>query len=196
MPGLFFGFAPTASNAGRAAGVKAGVGLGMTRGGTSGVGMMIGVVSITGLGLKLATCIVGLAQGSLFLTALLTMIAALVLGTGLPTSATYIITSIMAAPALTQLGVPVLAAHMFVFYFGILADLTPPVALACFAAAPIARESGLRISFEAVKVAAAGFVIPFMAVYTPALMLQDGGPLAAAMRARIRPARSARLGLA
>jgi TRAP-type uncharacterized transport system fused permease subunit len=67
-----------------------------------------------------------------------------------------------------------------VFYFGILADLTPPVALACFAAAPIARETGLRISMEAIKVAAAGFVIPYMAVYTPALMLQDGGPIAAA----------------
>ncbi|MCB1464013.1 MAG: TRAP transporter large permease subunit, partial [Nitratireductor sp.] len=69
--------------------------------------------------------------------------------------------------------------HMFVFYFGILADLTPPVALACFAAAPIARETGLKIAFEAIKVSAAGFVIPFMAIYTPALMLQDGGPLAA-----------------
>jgi TRAP-type uncharacterized transport system fused permease subunit len=77
--------------------------------------------------------------------------------------------------------VPLIVSHMFVFYFGILADLTPPVALACFAAAPIARESGFKISLEAIKVAAAGFVIPFMAVYTPALMLQDGGPLAAAI---------------
>ena len=76
---------------------------------------------------------------------------------------------------------PLIVSHMFVFYFGILADLTPPVALACFAAAPIAKESGLKISFEAVKVAAAGFVVPFMAVYTPALMLQDGGPLAQAV---------------
>jgi len=75
--------------------------------------------------------------------------------------------------------VPLLVSHMFVFYFGIMADLTPPVALACFAASPIAKESGFRISLEAIKVAAAGFVIPFMAVYTPALMLQDGGPLAA-----------------
>jgi len=75
--------------------------------------------------------------------------------------------------------VPLIVSHMFVFYFGILADLTPPVALACFAAAPIARESGLKISIEAIKVAAAGFVIPFMAVYSPALMLQDGGALAA-----------------
>ena len=80
--------------------------------------------------------------------------------------------------ALEQLGVPLIVSHMFVFYFGILADLTPPVALACFAAAPIAKERGLTISMEAVKIAAAGFVIPFMAVYTPSLMLQDGGPLA------------------
>jgi TRAP-type uncharacterized transport system fused permease subunit len=100
---------------------------------------------------------------------------------GIPTIPNYIITSSIAGPALLHLGVPLIVTHMFVFYFGILADLTPPVALACFAAAPIARESGLRISFEAIKVAAAGFVIPFMAVYTPALMLQDGGPLAQAI---------------
>ena len=74
---------------------------------------------------------------------------------------------------------PLIVSHMFVFYFGILADLTPPVALACFAAAPIAKASGLSISLQAVRIAAAGFVIPFMAVYTPALMLQPGGPLAA-----------------
>jgi TRAP-type uncharacterized transport system fused permease subunit len=97
---------------------------------------------------------------------------------GIPTIPNYIITSSIAGPALLELGVPLLVSHMFVFYFGILADLTPPVALACFAAAPIAKESGLRISMEAIKVAAAGFVIPFMAVYTPALMLQEGGRLA------------------
>ena len=80
----------------------------------------------------------GLARGSLLVTLVLTMIAALVLGTGLPTSATYIITSIMAAPALVQLGVPKLVAHMFVFYFGILADLTPPTAISTYATSPIA----------------------------------------------------------
>ena len=109
------------------------------------------------------------------------MVTCIILGMGIPTIPNYIITASIAGPALLQLGVPLLVSHMFVFYFGILADLTPPVALACFAAAPIARESGLKISFEAIKVAAAGFVIPFMAVYTPALMLQDGGPLAAAI---------------
>src|SRR5690606_31871239 len=73
-----------------------------------------------------------------------------------------------------------LVSHMFVFYFGIMADLTPPVALACFAAAPMAKTSGLKISLQATKLATAGFVVPFMAVYTPALMLQDAGPMAAA----------------
>ncbi|NLC02616.1 MAG: TRAP transporter large permease subunit, partial [Pseudomonas formosensis] len=86
----------------------------------------------------------------------------------------YIITSSIAAPALLDLGVPLIVSHMFVFYFGIMADLTPPVALACFAAAPIARESGLKISLWAVRIAVAGFVVPFMAVYSPALMMQGG----------------------
>ena len=109
------------------------------------------------------------------------MVTCLVLGMGIPTIPNYIITASIACPALLKLGVPLMVSHMFVFYFGILADLTPPVALACFAAAPIARASGLKISFEAIKVATAGFVIPFMAVYTPALMLQDGGPLSEAL---------------
>jgi TRAP-type uncharacterized transport system fused permease subunit len=79
---------------------------------------------------------------------------------------------------LENLGVPLIVSHMFVFYFGILADLTPPVALAAFAASPIARAPGLKIGINCMRIAVAGFVVPFMAVYTPALMLQDGGPLA------------------
>jgi TRAP-type uncharacterized transport system fused permease subunit len=98
---------------------------------------------------------------------------------GIPTIPNYIITSSLAGPALLELGVPLLVSHMFVFYFGIMADLTPPVALACFAAAPMAKTSGLKISIQATKLAAAGFVVPFMAVYTPSLMLQDGGAIAA-----------------
>jgi TRAP-type uncharacterized transport system fused permease subunit len=112
---------------------------------------------------------------------MLTMITCLVLGMGIPTIPNYIITSSLAGPALLHLGVPLIVSHMFVFYFGILADLTPPVALAAFAAAPIAKASGLKIGIQAVRIALAGFVIPFMAVYTPALMLQDGGALAAAI---------------
>ena len=142
------------------------------------VGVIIGTMTLTGAANTFGLYIVSVGQNSLILSLILTMITCIVLGMGIPTIPNYIITSTIAAPALLQLGVPLIVSHMFVFYFGILADLTPPVALACFAAAPIAKENGLKISLEALKVAAAGFVIPYMAVYTPALMLQDGGPLA------------------
>ncbi len=144
------------------------------------VGIIIGTMTLTGAATTFGGFIVSVGKESLFLSLVLTMITCIILGMGIPTIPNYIITSSLAGPALEQLGVPLIVSHMFVFYFGILADLTPPVALACFAAAPIARETGLRISMEAIKVAAAGFVIPYMAVYTPALMLQDGGPIAAA----------------
>ena len=142
------------------------------------VGVIIGAMTLTGAANTFGQFIVAVGEENLFFSLLLTMVTCIVLGMGIPTIPNYIITSSIAGPALLELGVPLIVSHMFVFYFGILADLTPPVALACFAAAPIAKESGLRISMEAVKIAAAGFVIPFMAVYTPALMLQDGGPLA------------------
>ncbi len=142
------------------------------------VGIIIGTMTLTGAANTFGQFIVGVGEKSLFLSLILTMITCIVLGMGIPTIPNYIITSSIAGPALLELGVPLIVSHMFVFYFGILADLTPPVALACFAAAPIAKERGLTISIQAVKIAAAGFVIPFMAVYTPALMLQDGGPLA------------------
>ncbi|MCQ0969972.1 TRAP transporter permease [Paracoccus sp. TK19116] len=145
------------------------------------VGVIIGTMTLTGAANTFGLYIVSVGENSLLLSLVLTMITCIVLGMGIPTIPNYIITSTIAAPALLDLGVPLIVSHMFVFYFGILADLTPPVALACFAAAPIAKENGLKISFEAVKVAAAGFVIPYMAVYTPALMLQDGGPLAASI---------------
>jgi TRAP transporter 4TM/12TM fusion protein len=145
------------------------------------VGVIIGTMTLTGAATTFGQFIVSVGENSLFLSLILTMITCIILGMGIPTIPNYIITSSIAGPALLHLGVPLMVSHMFVFYFGILADLTPPVALACFAAAPIAKETGLKISFEAIKVAAAGFVIPFMAVYTPALMLQDGGPLAASI---------------
>ncbi|MBI4253678.1 MAG: TRAP transporter fused permease subunit, partial [Candidatus Rokubacteria bacterium] len=135
------------------------------------VGVIVGVVSATGLGLKLASGIVGGAQGSMLLTLLMTMVAALVLGTGLPTSATYIITSIMAAPALVQLGVPKLVAHMFVFYFGILADLTPPTAISTYATSSIAGSDVWKTQWTAMGLALSGFIIPFSFAYDPALMM-------------------------
>lgn len=145
------------------------------------VGVIIGTMTLTGAANTFGQYIVSVGESSLFLSLVLTMITCLILGMGIPTIPNYIITSTIAAPALLDLGVPLIVSHMFVFYFGIMADLTPPVALACFAAAPIAREKGLKISFEAMKVAAAGFVIPYMAIYTPALMLQDGGALTEAI---------------
>ncbi|WCE06144.1 TRAP transporter permease [Pseudoxanthomonas sp. JBR18] len=138
------------------------------------VGVIIGVVSLTGIASTFAGFVIDVGRNSLLLSLVLTMVTCLVLGMGIPSIPNYIITSSIAAPALLALGVPLLVSHMFVFYFGILADLTPPVALACFAAAPIARESGLKISFWAIRIVLAGFVLPFMAVYTPALMLQGG----------------------
>ena len=146
------------------------------------VGIVVGVVSITGLGLKLATGIVGLAGGSLLLTLVLTMVAALVLGTGLPTSATYIITSIMAAPALEQLGVPKLVAHMFVFYFGILADLTPPTAISTYATSSIAGADVWKTQWMAMMLALSGFVIPFSFAYDPAMLLIGASPAHIAWR--------------
>ncbi|MCB1450968.1 MAG: TRAP transporter large permease subunit, partial [Nitratireductor sp.] len=145
------------------------------------VGIIIGTMTLTGAANTFGQFIVSVGEKSLFLSLVLTMLTCIVLGMGIPTIPNYIITSSIAGPALLELGVPLIVSHMFVFYFGILADLTPPVALACFAAGPIAKESGLKISFEAIKVAAAGFVIPYMAIYTPALMLQDGGALASSI---------------
>ena len=145
------------------------------------VGIVVGTITLTGVATTFGTFVVSAGEKLLLLSLVLTMVTCLLLGMGIPTIPNYIITSSLAAPALLHLGVPRIVGHMFVFYFGILADLTPPVALACFAAAPIARESGRKISLQAVKIATAGFVVPFMAVYTPSLMLQDGGPLSQSM---------------
>ncbi|MGB3503274.1 MAG: TRAP transporter permease [Mesorhizobium sp.] len=144
------------------------------------VGIVIGTLTLTGIASTFIGFIISIGENNLFLSLVLTMITCLILGMGIPTIPNYIITSSLAGPALLELGVPLLVSHMFVFYFGIMADLTPPVALACFAAAPMAKTSGLKISIQATKLATAGFLVPFMAVYTPALMLQDGGGIAAA----------------
>ena len=142
------------------------------------VGVIIGTINLTGVAAEMGGHVIALGRDNLFLALVLTMLTCLVLGMGIPTIPNYIITSSLAAPVLLELGVPLIVSHMFVFYFGIMADLTPPVALACFAAAPIAKETGLKISVQALRVAIAGFIVPFMAVYSPALMLQGGDWLA------------------
>jgi TRAP transporter 4TM/12TM fusion protein len=136
------------------------------------VGILIGVTTLTGLASDFARMILDLAEGRLWLALILTMIVSLLLGTGLPTIPNYIITSAMAAPVLLEMGVPLLISHMFVFYFGIMADLTPPVALAALAASSIAKAGHMQIGFTATRIGIAGYVVPFMAVYAPELMLQ------------------------
>ena len=138
------------------------------------VGVIIGVLTLTGAASNFAGFVLEIGAKSLFLSLCLTMVVCLVLGMGIPTIPNYIITSAIAAPALLKLGVPLIVSHMFVFYFGIMADLTPPVALAAFAAASISKASPMRTGWKATHIAIAGFVIPYMAVYDPALMLQGG----------------------
>lgn len=135
------------------------------------VGFIVGVTTLTGLGLKFTSLTVALSQGNLFLALFFTMVACTILGTGLPTTATYIVLATMAAPALTELGVPILAAHLFVLYFGVVADLTPPAALAAYAGAGIAGSNPLKTGLTAVKLAIAGFVVPFVFAYSPSLLL-------------------------
>jgi TRAP-type uncharacterized transport system fused permease subunit len=135
---------------------------------------------LTGAASNFAGFVLDIGSKSLFLSLFLTMAVCLVLGMGIPTIPNYIITSAIAAPALLTLKVPLIVSHMFVFYFGIMADLTPPVALAAFAAASIAKASPMRIGWKATHIAIAGFVIPYMAVYDPSLMLQSGTLLDAA----------------
>ncbi len=145
------------------------------------VGSIIGMMTQTGVGTIFGGWVIGLGAKSLFLALVMTMLLSILLGTGIPTIPTYIITAALAAPALAKLGVPVplIVSHMFAFYYGIMADLSPPVALAALAAAPIAKENPDKIGWEAMRIALAGYVIPFVFVYSPALMLQAGDPMAA-----------------
>lgn len=140
-------------------------------------GLIIGVVGITGLGLAFTSFIIDLSHGILPLALFLTMIASIILGMGLPTTAKYIILSTLAAPAVHKMGVPMLAAHLFILYFGVIADVTPPVALAAYAGAGIAGSNAIRTGFAALGLAVAGFIVPYMFAYNQALLF-DGTLLA------------------
>ncbi len=133
-------------------------------------GMIIGIVTKTGVGLKLASALVTVAAGNFMLLLLCTMLTSLILGMGVPTTANYVITSTIAAPALIQLGVPILAAHMFVFYFGIIADITPPVALAAYAGSAISGGDPLKTGVNASKLGIAAFIIPYVFVLSPQIL--------------------------
>ena len=125
-------------------------------------GIIVGVVTMTGLGLRVADLIVTLAQGMLLPTLFFTMIASIILGMGLPTTAKYIVLATMAVPALIKLDVNLLSAHLFVLYFGVIADITPPVALAAYAGAGIAGANAMKTGFQAVKLALAAFIVPYL----------------------------------
>ncbi|QKS71801.1 TRAP transporter permease [Paenalkalicoccus suaedae] len=136
-------------------------------------GIIVGIVVFTGLGGKVAGGLLELAGTNLFLLLFFTMIACILLGMGLPTTANYVVTASIAAPALMTFGVEDIAAHMFVFYFGIVADITPPVCLAAYAGAGIARANPMRAGVTAFKLAIAGFIIPYVFVYNPQLLLVE-----------------------
>lgn len=136
-------------------------------------GIIVGTVVFTGLGGRIAGGLLAIAGDNLFLLLFFTMIACILLGMGLPTTANYVVTASMAAPALISYGVPDVAAHFFVFYFGIVADITPPVCLAAYAGAGIAKANPMRAGVTAFKLAIAGFIIPYVFVYNPQLLLVD-----------------------
>ncbi len=135
-------------------------------------GLVIGIIGITGIGLAFSSFVISLSGGILPLALILTMIGSIILGMGVPTTAQYIITSTLAAPALLQMGVPLMSAHLFCLYFGVLADVTPPVALATYAAAGIAGGNAIKTGFTALLTAMAGFLVPYMFIYNSHLLFQ------------------------
>lgn len=141
------------------------------------VGIVIGVLNLTGVGLRFAALLSNLASDQLILSLLLMALACLLLGMGMPTVPAYLIIVLVMGPSLQKLGVPIVHTHMFVLYFGVLSAITPPVALAAFAAAPIAGAPPMATALEASRLALPGFVIPFAFVYQPALLLGTGYPI-------------------
>ena len=130
-------------------------------------GLISGVVTMTALGQLLINTLVPIAQNSTFLALFLTMICCIILGMGVPTTANYVIMATITAPILIKMGIPVLAAHMFVFYFGIVADITPPVALAAYAGAAIAKCNPLKTGVTATRLAITAFIVPYIFAYSP-----------------------------
>ncbi len=141
------------------------------------VGIIIGILNLTGVGLRFASLVASYADGQLVVSLLLMALACLLLGMGMPTVPAYLIIVLVMGPALQKLGVPIIHTHMFVLYFGVLSAVTPPVALAAFAAAPIAGAGAMRTAVEASRLALPGFVIPFAFIYQPAMLLGTGYPL-------------------
>ena len=140
-------------------------------------GCIVGIVTLTGIGLKLAGGLLSLSGGNVLLALFFTMIASIVLGMGVPTTANYVIMATITAPVVLKLGIDLLPAHMFVFYFGIVADITPPVALAAYAGSAIARSNPLKTGVQATKLAIAAFLIPYVFALNPSLLLLGSTPI-------------------
>ncbi|SDM43785.1 TRAP transporter permease [Lachnospira pectinoschiza] len=143
-------------------------------------GIISGAITMTGLANDLINAIVGVAGNHLIIALVLTMICCIILGMGVPTTANYCIMAATTAPILVRMGVPTMAAHFFVFYFGIVADITPPVALAAYAGSAIAKSNPMKTAFQASKLAIAAFIVPYMFCYNPAMLLIDTNPLSIA----------------
>ncbi|WP_181833188.1 TRAP transporter permease [Bacillus taeanensis] len=135
-------------------------------------GIVVGIVNLTGIGITLTSLMIGIADNSMFLTLLIATIASIILGMGLPPTAAYILLGVLTAPALVEVGLPVIVAHMFVYYYTCLAPITPPVALASYTAAGIAGSKPMATSFSSLRIGLVGFIIPFMFVYGPSLLFQ------------------------
>ncbi|MBT4940856.1 MAG: TRAP transporter fused permease subunit, partial [Rhodospirillaceae bacterium] len=138
------------------------------------IGIVIAVVSLTGVAGNFGSLVAELAEGSLFAALAVTAIACLVLGMGLPTLPAYLFIVLFVGPVIKSLGIPVLLVHMFVLYFGVLSNVTPPVAIAAYAAAPIAGSNPMTTGFQAIKIAAVGFIIPFILIYYPSISFVIG----------------------
>ncbi len=146
-------------------------------------GIVAGCVTSTGLASKMITAIVSVANGHAMIALVLTMLCCIVLGMGVPTTATYCIMAATCAPILVspEIGIPIISAHFFVFYFGIVADITPPVALAAYAGSAIAKSSPMKTAFTATRLAIAGFIVPYICALSPAMLLIDAGPVEVVM---------------
>jgi TRAP-type uncharacterized transport system fused permease subunit len=138
----------------------------------SAAGILMGMLSLTGLGMKFSSLLITLSMGSDIVLLILTAIAGLILGMGMPATPVYIILAVLVAPALVKMGVPILAAHLFVYYFGILSAITPPVAMAAFAAASLVKDDPFKLGFAAWRLGLAGYVLPFMFVFNRELLFE------------------------
>ncbi|WP_066307166.1 TRAP transporter fused permease subunit [Bacillus sp. FJAT-29814] len=138
----------------------------------SAAGLVVGITGVTGLGFNLGLILASFAEYGLFFLLLLSAIVSIILGMGMPSVAAYALVSVLVAPTLVELGVDPLCAHMFVFYFSIISNFTPPVAMACFTAAPIAKESPTKIGYQAMRLGIIGYLVPFMFVYAPEMLIR------------------------